>query len=244
MSNHQPEIPEAHSHNPDVEQIISALREKGKALRRDYPKLAEAYELFMMTNGIHRPPLIIVDDSIRDLGSTMVAFLELDMIFITSELAEEGPTPRVLGGLAHEVSHLLAEHKVGMNDIKNNPKNMAEYRQLRKNVAAYKNQESEADRLGAHMIGSTQAMLDFRQQIGRELIRKSDGMPNKTLTEKIRRWAQAYLETAAYQTTYGTGREQERNILSVDVDDRSHIDRLKAQRERNQQTQEESGKSV
>lgn len=97
-------------------------------------------------------------------------------------------------------------------------------------TGAYKAQEHEADQIMTHMLDSHDDALSVRRTVtlGSEL---APFYKHTTALGQIFSPVSRALQRHNVQKLYGTPKELEANILRVNLNDRSHVDRLIAERE-------------
>lgn len=202
--------------------MIISSREAMNALDASYPRLAKLYDRMMTSARIFTPPKIMLEP-IEAVG---YAHYPSDTIILDPHYVENSPVGHAAALIGHEAGHLLSECR---------PTYFTPAEILRAH-------EQEADQIAVHLTGSHDDVsvmrcetnhyaknhwrpsnkLDLRPDslMGRIAQRLDHLSPYHTRQGK-KAWAH-YLEE------YGTPEELEANIRSVDLADRSHVDRLVA----------------
>lgn len=111
--------------------------------------------------------------------------------------------------------------------------NVPRYREYAKPLTArHKNQEHEADRIMAHLLGSKEDALIMRSAFtpGSEFMKEHNALNETTVLSRALSPVSQWLQRSSQKKLYGTAEELEHNIMGVDLTDRSHVNRLIAQR--------------
>lgn len=173
-------------------------------LDRRYPALAHEYRQTMNRNTIALPPRVLINDA----PNIADALYGQDTIRMNPLFVEHMPRRYTLGVIAHEAGHIIAPH---------DPLLAVDLERELNDPTVRKGKEHEADRIAVHLTGSHDDIIGMR----RWLTRAQDVLVDPSEIRSVRR------ETLLH---YGTQEEMEKNIRSVDLKDRSHIDRLIAER--------------
>lgn len=111
--------------------------------------------------------------------------------------------------------------------------NVKQYSEYAKPLTArYKAQEHEADQIMTHLLGSKEDSLKVRRAMtsGSEWMNEFSKLNETTVLSRAFSPVSQWLQRSSFKKLYGTAEELEHNIAGVDLTDRSHVNRLIAQR--------------
>lgn len=200
-------------------------------------------------NGVTTPPGIEIREGVLQ-GTPAAAYPPTHMfprgkIVVAPGFASQGETILTMGTIAHETGHVLERHHVGIgfgNMLVDTANPWSGYflhpfngpvlvgKSQAALSRAYKTQEHEADRIMTHFLGSQEDALSVRKA----LTPGSEFAPYYNATTSLSGLHSPLIpefQRQTFHTLYGTPEELEANIRSVNLKDRSHVDRLIALRE-------------
>lgn len=188
-----------------------------------------------------KPPVIHITEQLAQYGDTPVAMGAV--AHETGHLLADHSVGITFGKLLVDTKHpeLLSLDLVKPNNVpgiigkigafKHNFGELKRFGNYQKTlVGAYKAQEHEADQFMTHMLGSHDDALSVRRTmtLGSELV---PFYKHTTALGQIFSPVSRALQRHNVQKLYGSPQELEANILRVNLKDRSHVDRLIAERE-------------
>lgn len=192
--------------------MATNYREALNVLDIKYPRLANLYDRMMRTARIVAPPTIEVDH--YPFGCW--ANVSDDIIGLDRTYLRKGPVKEVQATIGHEVGHILNRDTGWGNKVK----------------------EQAADRLAVHLTQSHDDVSAMRQTWEREILDEHrfsrklrlSFLPEKLATRIDALWPanpeDIELSFRVPNALYGTPEQLQANIRSVDLSDRSHLDRL------------------
>jgi hypothetical protein len=203
-------------------------REAMNALDASYPRLASLYDRMMTSARIFTPPKL----QVRPCYSIAKAERRSDTIILDTHYLENAPIGHTAAVIGHETGHLLSEIGPTTGTL---DQSIREF-------------EHEADQISVHLTGSHDDVSAMRREatnITKNCWRPSNnlGLKPGSVMECI---AQRLDHLSPYHKIkskkiwagqlrfYGTPEALEANIRRVDLNNRSHLDRLIALR--NQET--------
>ncbi len=199
-------------------------REAMNALDASHPQLARLYDRMMTSARIITPPKI----EITGLPQTGLALLDYDTIVLDHDYIHRKPTHYTGAIIGHEAGHLISDKRMTYYT----PKHIL------------RDHEQEADRIAVRLTGSHQHVSEMRREAndmvwnnwrpsnrfnlrpGSHAERMAHALDHLSPLHKRHRTT----DWEGYIGGYGTPEEMEANIRGVDLNDRTHVDKLIAVR--------------
>lgn len=176
--------------------------------RAQHPKLYESIEQLCLLNGIHRIPKLYHSEHMQGIAAAAIS--SRDALVLGKDTVENAGSMESLAVIAHEIGHLLHGHE----------------------GPSHKIIEHEADKAAIHLLGSRQPVKTLRHTASEqfEASRMSHHLPSNTWLQRGFKHFVARAENSKLKAGYGTASEIADNIARTTPEDRSHVDRLIAER--------------